>query len=78
LPLGRADLPFQCVIPDQFRVLLLVQAVQVFWVRKHFRYSSGSVNLLFMKGDAGNPGVAAIVHILRGGETVVRYYAARR
>ena len=47
---GRAGLPYQCVIPDQFRVLLLVQAVQVFRVRKHFRYSSGSVDLLFMKG----------------------------
>jgi hypothetical protein len=55
-PVGRAGLPFQCVIPDQFRVLLLVQAVQVFRVRKHFRHSSGSVNLLFMKGDAANPG----------------------
>jgi hypothetical protein len=54
-------------MPDQFRVLLLVQAVQVFRVRKHFRYSSGSVDLLFMKGTLRNPGVAAIVHIHRGG-----------
>ena len=65
--MGRAGLAYQCVVPDQFRVLLLVHAVQVFRVRKHFRYSSGSVDLLFVTGTLRNPGVAAIVHIRQGG-----------
>ena len=45
---SRAGLAYQRVVPGYFRVLLLVQAVQVFRVRKHFRYLLGSVNLLSM------------------------------
>ena len=62
---GRAGLAFQCAVPDQFRVLLLVEAVQIFWVNKQFRYLLGSVNLL-LRRDADKPRSAATVQTQSG------------
>ena len=37
----RAGLAFQYAVSDQFRVLLLLETAQIFWVGEHFGYLPG-------------------------------------
>ena len=59
---GRA-LAFTCAVPDQFRVLLLMEAVKIFWVGKHFRYLLGVRGSAVRKGRLRNQ----VRHPMRAG-----------